>query len=126
MTENKRTIGGYLSNPLLLLGVGAVISGLLVPYITSQWQNHEKELELKTAVVTRLSESVSNVLTAAQFTTAELPEVVDYYQAYYEWETASSAIGSYLRAYFPDANIEEEWDEYANVTTSFFRLSAAN
>jgi hypothetical protein len=108
------------------LGVGAVISGLLVPYITSQWQNHEKELELKTTLVSRLSESVSKTLTAAQFTNAELPEAVDYYLSYYEWETASSAIGSYLRAYFPNARIGEEWDEYANITTSFLRLSAVN
>jgi hypothetical protein len=106
--------------------VGAVISGLLIPYITSQWQNHEKELELKTNLVSRISEAVSKILTAAQFTNAELPEVVDYHQAYYEWETTNSAIGSYLRAYFPDASIGEEWDEYANITTSFFRLSANN
>jgi hypothetical protein len=97
MTQNKRAVESYLSNPLLLLVVGAAISGLLVPYITSQWQNHEKELELKTTLVARLSEAVSKILTAAQFTNAELPETVDYYQAYYEWETSSSAIGYYLQ-----------------------------
>lgn len=126
MTKNKSSIERHLSNPLLLLIVGAVISGLLVPYITNQWQNHEKELELKTSLVARISEAVSRALTAAQFTNARLPEVVDYYQAYHDWETTHSAIGSYIRAYFPNTYLGEEWDEYANTTTSLIRLSANN
>ena len=126
MTGNKGTIEKSLSNPLLLLVVGAGITGLLVPYITNQWQNHEKELELKTSLVTRISEAVSRALTAAQFTNARLPAVVDYYQSYHDWETAHSAIGSYIRAYFPNTHLGEEWDEYANITTSLIRLSANN
>jgi hypothetical protein len=126
MTGNKGTIEKRLSNPLLLLVVGAGITGLLVPYITNQWQNHEKELELKTSLVTRISEAVSRALTAAQFTNARLPAVVDYYQSYHDWETAHSAIGSYIRAYFPNTHLGEEWDEYANITTSLIRLSANN
>jgi hypothetical protein len=126
MTENKRTVGSYLSNPLLLLVVGAVISGLLIPYITAQWQNHEKELELKTNLVSRISEAVSSALTSAQFSAANRTEQAAYQQAYYEWEATHSAISSYLRAYFPNTSIGEEWDEYANITTSFFRLAAYN
>lgn len=126
MTENKRTVESYLSNPLLLLVVGAIISGLLIPYITAQWQNHEKELELKTSLVTRISEALSKVLTEAQFSAANRTEQAEYLQAYYEWEVAQSSIGSYLRTYFPDTYIGEEWDKYANITTSFFRLAAIN
>jgi hypothetical protein len=126
MTENKRAVESYLSNPLLLLVVGAVISGLLIPYITSQWQNHEKELELKTNLVTRISESLSGVLTTAQFSAANRTEQAEYLQAYYEWEATHSAIGSYIRAYFPNTYIGEEWDKFANATTSFFRLAAIN
>jgi hypothetical protein len=126
MTENKRAVESYLSNPLLLLVIGGIISGLLIPYITSQWQNHEKELELKTGIVSRISEEVSRVLTTAQFAAANRTGQAEYLQAYYEWEAAHSAIGSYLRAYFSNTNIGEEWDEYANVTTSLFRLTAIN
>ena len=126
MTENKRAVESYLSNPLLLLVVGAALSGLLIPYITAQWQNHEKELELKTNLVTRISEAVSRMLTTAQFSAANRTDQAEYLQAYYEWEATHSAIGSYLRAYFPNTLISEEWDEYANVTTSFFRLTAIN
>jgi hypothetical protein len=126
MTENKRAVETYLSNPLLLLVVGAALSGLLIPYITAQWQNHEKELELKTDLVTRISEAVSRVLTTAQFAAANRTGQSEYLQAYYEWESAQSAIGSYIRAYFSNSYIGEEWDKYANITTSFVRLAAIN
>ena len=126
MTENKRHVESYLSSPLLLLVVGAALSGLLIPYITAQWQNHEKELELKTNLVTRISEALSRVPTTAQFSATNRTDQAEYLQAYYEWETTQSSIGSYLRAYFPNTPIGEEWDKYANITTSFVRLAAIN
>jgi hypothetical protein len=76
--------------------------------------------------VSRISEAVSRVLTTAQFAAANRTGQAEYLQAYYEWEATHSAIGSYLKAYFPNTNIGEEWDEYANITTSLFRLTAIN
>jgi hypothetical protein len=53
-SQERKTIWDKISNPLVLLIVGAVISGILVPYITRQWQDHQKELELKTELVSRI------------------------------------------------------------------------
>lgn len=49
MVENTK-LKFILSNPLLLLVVGGIISGLLIPYITNQWQNHQQQLEIKTGL----------------------------------------------------------------------------
>jgi hypothetical protein len=56
------TLKDLVSNPLLLLVAGGIISGLLIPYITNQWQNHQKELEIKTDLVGRISESFTALL----------------------------------------------------------------
>ena len=66
MTVENRKLKNILSNPLLLLVVGGIISGLLFPYITSQWQNHQKELEIKTDLLRRLSESFAALAIARE------------------------------------------------------------
>ena len=48
MKINKKKVWTELSSPFLTLLIGAIISGLLIPYITTTWQNHAKALEIKT------------------------------------------------------------------------------
>jgi hypothetical protein len=56
-----------VSHPFFLLLVGALISGLLIPYFTRRWQNHQKELEIKTNLVGRISESIMSMIMTNQF-----------------------------------------------------------
>ena len=52
----NKSIYEWLSHPLLLLLVGALVSSYLLPLLTQSWQNHQKELELKSALVSQISE----------------------------------------------------------------------
>jgi hypothetical protein len=45
--SRHKQITEALSHPMLLLIVGAIISSLIIPYFTRQWQDHQHELELK-------------------------------------------------------------------------------
>ena len=45
--DKKKGVKGWLSHPLLLIAVGAIVSSILIPELTSSWQINEKELELK-------------------------------------------------------------------------------
>ena len=47
--------GAFFAHPASLLLIGgaitALLSGLLVPYITRTWQNHDRELERRSAIL---------------------------------------------------------------------------
>jgi hypothetical protein len=49
----------WVSNPLILLAAGSVSSGLLIPYFTRRWQDHQTELKLKVELLKDLTESVT-------------------------------------------------------------------
>ena len=61
--QNKKSI---FSHPMLLLIAGALISSLLFPWITRQWQENEKEFELKTELVEEINKAVTDTLTAQE------------------------------------------------------------
>ena len=62
-----------LKHPVFLLLMTALVSSYLIPKITKRWQDHQKEMELKTNFVSEISESVVSMVTAVQF--AELQAV---------------------------------------------------
>src|SRR3954465_8200034 len=60
-------VGKVLGHPVFLLVLGAAVSSLLIPAITRGWQNHEKQLQIKTGLVTDMSSSLTTFLMAIQF-----------------------------------------------------------
>jgi hypothetical protein len=131
MTAENGKLKNILSNPLLLLVVGGTISGLLIPYITTQWQNHQKELEIKTDLLRRISGSFAaasiareNVLIAAE--QRPVPDVTnkDFVNQMRNWTISSAVIGSELSAYFPqnDNQIGKDWDRFVMLINSFYEI----
>jgi hypothetical protein len=138
MTENTK-LKNILSNPLLLLLVGALVTGLLAPYITKQWQNQQKELEIKTDLLRRITQSVTSLLvTGYDFEIAQCVKsgqcnvsvgisndtMLKYRNQYSNWSITSAVIESDLAAYFPESQISEEWRRFANLTTLYYGLLA--
>ena len=115
----------WLSHPLLLLVVGAALSSYIVPLLTRRWQNHQKELELKTNLIGQISEFVTDFLMVIQFAVigAKSQSQEDFDTAYREWETARAKIASYLQAYFPTTNISREWDHFSELVSDFYALT---
>lgn len=66
MFPMKRNIYSGLQHPLLLLVVGALISSYIIPLYTKAWQDHQKELELKTDLVSEISDATASILTKTQ------------------------------------------------------------
>ncbi len=121
----NKSVYDWLSHPLLLLLIGALVSSYLIPMLTRGWQNHQKQLELKTVLVTQISEEVTDFLMAVQFaemgSTSQSQE--NYEMAYRAWETDSAKLGALLSAYFPQATISENWRVFSEVVTDFYALS---
>jgi hypothetical protein len=123
------SISGFFA-PLVLLVVGAVLTGLLVPYITRRWQDHQKELELKADLLARLSEAVTRVITHAWFRELggkeELSEAdrEEFDWRYGEWEVETRVIQAQFEAYFARSpDIARHWATYCDLLRKLHHLS---
>jgi hypothetical protein len=110
---------------LVLLVAGAVLSSIVIPVFTRRWQNHQKELELKTSLVTEITQVVTSLVVAVQFGElgAKSQSQKEFDAAYREWETGSAVIASKLRGYFPGTALAHDWDDLAGLTTNFYALT---
>lgn len=127
----REALEKLLSHPILLLFLTAAISGYLVPHITRRWQDHQKELELKTALASSISDAVASMVIATE--SAESVKLGEkggqtqdeYRKAFRDWSVASAVIGSKLRVYFPGTELGQNWDDYSELVTTFYRLEGA-
>ena len=130
MIFKENSVKEILSNPFLLLIVGGILTGLLIPFITTQWQNHEKELEIKTSLVSKISEYGTRMLMAIQFvevsqtrgTNSHLTNE-EYDNEYRDWKINSDILQSQISAYFPNTNIDKNWKKFSNAVENFYALS---
>jgi hypothetical protein len=100
----------YLVFPIFVLAVGAVFTGAY-PWLTKLRDDHRKALEVKTQLVTEMSEVVIGFVTAVEFEVRGLPSQSsgEYDEAYKCWETQRAVLGTKLEAYFPKAEIKADW-----------------
>jgi len=118
----------WLSHPLLLLIVGALISSYLIPSLTRQWQINEKELEIKTALVSQIGEAVASIMTTAQLAEVRNTSQTrqEYDEAFRRWEMERAVIGAQIQAYFPQTQIGSEWEPYCRVLIHVYRFSGTD
>jgi hypothetical protein len=125
---------GWLRHPLVLTLVGAILSVLIVPAFTRQWQDRQKERELKRALVADIGASVTEALKTSQFVNLNLfgraagepasgrEQQRVFNESQIEWEIQSARIGSQLRAYFPGTGLGRDWQEYSETVTKAYQL----
>jgi hypothetical protein len=124
---SKGAIVKGLHSPLLLLIIGALVSSYLIPHYTRVWQEElevQKELELKTELVSDMSEAVASfLLKTQQVKTILTIPAKEFYDSYLDWESTSSRIDSKLAAYYSGLPLQNIWTNYSAVLSSFARLS---
>jgi hypothetical protein len=115
----------FFRHPLVLLTLGALISSLLVPWFTRKWQDHQKALELKSALAGQIAESATSTLIGAL-------AVHDAHRHHYsaaerngwrEWQIKSAAIEARVRAYFPNNTLADEWVGFTQEAEAFHYIS---
>jgi hypothetical protein len=111
--------------PLLAVVLTAAVSGLVVPEITRHWQDHEKELQLKTGLVDGVNETIMSMLVAIQsvdhgsgISQAKLDD------AYDKWEVQRAMLSGKFKAYFPDEQIGQKFDRLTDAITELYALSS--
>ena len=119
-------VSDALRHPLVLLVVGALISALVVPIFTQRWQSHQKELDVKSRLVTETSEALATFRGSVQ--RIELaggqPGLRDLDAAFAEWGVRSAVIESELDTYFPhNKKLLSAWNNLnAGVTGAYYVL----
>jgi hypothetical protein len=126
MTTNSREQFKKLSShPLIILIVGASVSSLIFPYFTGQWQDHQKELELKTTLSDEINNAVSDLVTSARLVGNPFySNVTNYGETYKDWQTSKGIISSKIQAYFSDDRITSGWKNLSAAVTEFQGIGA--
>jgi hypothetical protein len=135
-------IAEFIQQPLFLLIVGGGITtgigGILVPWITKQWQDNKAEAEIRVNLLQEMSNisayAMGQILTAISryrrfafagekppFSEANAAELHNEFAA---WYTKSYVLASKLTAYFPSSGIDETWSEYSNLMVNIWELAA--
>lgn len=120
--------------PLILIGVGALLTQWLIPNITQKWQNNQKALEIKTDIITELIQLLMTILVngddyykAKEGDKENVKKTNEKMEKY--WLIRKCVIGSKLHAYFPD-NKHGKWelhDYFSEVlTNNFINYSLGN
>jgi hypothetical protein len=125
----SRALREWLGNPLVVTIVSTVLVTLVVPQLTRQWQDHQKALEIQTALVSSMSESVSDAVISGRMITSGLFPAGDaqrvYNTAIRSWSVDSSVASAKLEAYFPRTGLGEDWRRYGDVVGDYLLLTGA-
>jgi hypothetical protein len=116
----------WLPRPILLTLFGAAISAWLIPAVTRQWQDRQKEREIKVALVSDIGDSASDALVTSQYVANRAfpggNGQAEYNRFSLDWARRSAQIEAKLRAYFPDDPLVDDWKEYSIVVQNDFYL----
>jgi hypothetical protein len=113
---------GMLAHPLTLLIVGALLSSLLIPSWTKQWQDRQSELQVKIDLIERIDNASTEMIMAVQFALlgAEGQSQADYDRAYRQWEIDRRLIESELQAYYPEEGLAKDWARISSGVTDLY------
>lgn len=129
------TAGGVtkvVSHPLFLLLMGALVTGLIVPYVTRQWQIHQTAQDMKTQVIGDDTTAVGIAMTEMDVTQNPVfagksslnnPTAID--STYVNFMTKSEMVQSELRAYFPSGSIPTHWNNLFGLVHDLYLLTYA-
>ena len=118
----------FLSHPLVLLLIGgaftAGITNYLVPSITRNWQNHDKELELKSSLVREVNHSAFDFFESIRLIEyAGKPKTLEPLdRAYVRWLTSTAVISAEMNTYFPNQAINDDFNAVFKTTQVIYAL----
>jgi len=114
---------------LVLLLIGAGLTGVLIPIITRQWQLQQKAIEIKSALIEEITEMGTEMFlevikpVTARLLAEEEGAESDLTSKFFEWVVRSQVIASRLKLYFRD-ELSVRWIKLYDLHQKFFLLSA--
>ena len=122
------------SNPLVLLLVGAAISGFLVPHFTRKWQDGQQELTLKVGLIENIATSITEIVRGVESTEAKISiaeknksKILTQFKKKDQelWHKACPEIGSQIHTYFHRSKrkIPVYWENYKDLVNELCKLT---
>ena len=110
-----RSLWARAPKPVLMVLFGAAVSAWLVPAFTRQWQDRQKEREIKVALVSEIGDSTSDVLVTSQFVASQALTngQAEYNRVSLDWAQRSAQVEAKLGAYFPGQALADDWRKYS-------------
>jgi hypothetical protein len=112
-----RSLWARMPKPVLMVLFGAAVSAWLVPAFTRQWQDRQKEREIKVALVSEISDSTSDTLFTSQSLAGQTRTngQEEYNRIWLDWLGRSAQLEARLEAYFPGQALVGDWHKYSIV-----------
>jgi hypothetical protein len=127
-TPNLTRLRQILAHPLVLLIVGAWISGLMIPRITQGWQDRQKALEIRTELVSAMSEDATTMLTSIQEVRRHPRATLnrdEFSREFTQWTAKSAVTLAKVQAYFPNTTLQRDWGNLSGAIGHFYQLQVA-
>lgn len=131
-SADRGRVAGWLAHPLVVTAVSALLASVLIPLFTRQWQDRQKELDLKRNLVETIAgSSTSAVRSAISLALGHVqaaggdpkePAGEVYPQLSNTWLIQRAITRSTIGTYFPAQ--EDCWYRYSDMLTSYLSLVA--
>jgi hypothetical protein len=126
LSFNKKNILRFFSHPLFLLVIGAIISSMIIPVYTNQWQNYQKELEIKSMLAEEISTSISNmIINSRLIQISGFTDDIDYTRSVIDWEVSKARISSIIGTYFTDPFVKNQLEGLSFLVDEFSVLETS-
>ncbi|MGE5661260.1 MAG: hypothetical protein ACM3X1_03330 [Ignavibacteriales bacterium] len=103
-------VAQFFEQPVVLLVIGAILSGLLFPIFTNRWQIHQKGLEIRIDLGGRISRTVMGMITLIESKVLTEPfeelNKVELNKEYRKLRVDGGVIWAELESYFPNEEID--------------------
>jgi hypothetical protein len=132
---------------VLVAVLGFLVASLVVPAATKQWSDRPQELSLKRDIITNITESSTDAILISEcIVSLCLPEQVALRgnpedrsrisdadaagQRTLEnnnrsWAKTGAVVHALLEAYFPDGQVDTQWDGFSRAIASYLRLASS-
>jgi hypothetical protein len=117
------------SRAALFTVLGLAVTAWLIPAMSRQWDDRQKEHDLKAAIVADMSSATARAVVGGEaiWSAAEDPprhapmKPAQLSQIGDQWALSALAIDARLRSYFPDASVVAGWELYAWAVDRFIK-----
>jgi hypothetical protein len=109
---NNENFRKLMAHPFLLLVAGAIVSSIIIPNFTRQWQDNQKQLELKTTLADDINKAVADPIVSSRL-------LDNSHNSFRNWEISKEVIGSKIQAYFSNNGITQKWDNLSSAVDEY-------
>jgi hypothetical protein len=131
MSTARAFIGRWIAR------IGAIVALLLgAGVLTIQWEHHQRDAELKAALVKDISTSLARTSMSARFVATGSYGIEEakkearpgriqqrYNQGQQRWEEDAARIRAQMEAYYKNPKITEEWKRFSSSVSKYYQLS---